>query len=505
MNLIAKMHLKFFSSHDEVIDFLRVTLLMWIIFFSQNFSAIPVLAIVHERGLNVMTAINILGLVAAALTIWKPNLFTLLAVYAANGYLAHADVGRDQFSIIFFWTSSYFILRYIRVEFPRKGILQGIFFVTCINIFFAGISKSLDPFWVRGWGFYYTFLQPWIKLDVFNFMMDSKFLMITMNWLTVIGELAPLPLLFLSKTRKLSVVLVGMMFLLLTFVFRIDAIGPTGLLISWAGYLSWNESYAKDVFVQIGKFRPRLWRSSFYLLPWVFILGIASFLTHRHYIQREFTFPQLGGSFVFKNAPTITPSRLQKWSDKMVRRMAPLEPWLPLYVWYTPFHFPHFVGRIYYSIEAYTSEEGKVDSVDVFNRDGTVSFWGLSGGVLKPRIWFDLVQYIQEFFFASYCVEFPDLSKSSSYRIFNELLERIRLASNAHEVRLLVHPIEVPSRYAGNIDTWSAIEPIVVASKRVGLPLELVRHNFRFNMKFDIPEFQQNQVVYRPYECVLAP
>lgn len=503
MKSLSRIRKHIFAADDEVISFLRATLLMWIVFFAQNFTAISVLSIVHERSEFVMTSVNMIGLIAACITIWKPNLFTLLIVYGSNGYLSHADVGRDQFSIIYFWASCYFLLRYARIDFPRKGILQGVFFVTCINVFFAGISKALDPFWVRGWGFYYTFLQPWIKLDTFNFMMDSKVLMIVMNWLTIIGELAPLPLLFFSKTRKISVVLVAMMFVLLTFVFRIDAIGPTGLLISWAGYLSWDAGYAKDVFVQLAKLRPGVWRTSLYLLPWIFILSIASFLTHRHYIQREFSFPQLGGSFTFKNAPPMKSNKVQQFSDKIVRRMAPLEPWLPLYVWYTPFHFPHFVGRIYYSIEAYGTD-GKLGSVDVFNRDGTMSFWGLSGGVLKPRIWFDLVQYVQDFFFASYCVDFPDLSKSSSYRIFNELLEKLRLDFKAQEIRLLVHPIEVPTRYEGNIDSWSAIEPRLVARKNRDRPLELVRHDFRFNMNFDIPEFNQNQVVYLPYECVQA-
>ncbi|MCH7728475.1 MAG: HTTM domain-containing protein, partial [Planctomycetes bacterium] len=172
--------------------------------------------------------------------------FVILAHLIVTPILLDGTVGTDLLCIGAFW------LLFMRADEPisLKGralallgrrrpakpcpawplVLMGI--NLGILMFFAGISKAFDPLWRNGWGFYYTFLQPWIKWPEISFLAESKTVMVVMNYCTIATELLVLPLMFFRRTRAIAVILFAATYGLLTFVFRIDPIGPVGLAMA---------------------------------------------------------------------------------------------------------------------------------------------------------------------------------------------------------------------------------------------------------------------------------
>lgn len=93
----------------------------------------------------------------------------------------------------------------------------------------AGFTKHLDPIWLEGLGIYYTHQMSWT--NVLPQVMLPLFVYETLNYVTIILEVAILPLFLFKKTRTLSILLLVSFFAILTFPIRLDFIGQFGLAL----------------------------------------------------------------------------------------------------------------------------------------------------------------------------------------------------------------------------------------------------------------------------------
>jgi hypothetical protein len=99
-----------------------------------------------------------------------------------------------------------------------------------LHIFSAGILKAFDPIWIDGGGIFYTYSLPWIKSPLLDFVFDYPDVLVAMNYVALVFEILTLPLLMWKRTVPLGVLLIACFFLQLTFIIRIDFIGPGGLI-----------------------------------------------------------------------------------------------------------------------------------------------------------------------------------------------------------------------------------------------------------------------------------
>ena len=314
----------------------------------------------------------------------------------------HGDVGTSLYMAISFWilfmgTDNVLkvkfkynnrilnkILNYTPKPFIWPSILLG------LNVGFlissAGISKLLDPVWFNNMGFYYTYLQPWIKVQHINFILNYEFIVVLLNWATIITEIIVLPLMLFRKTRLFAGIFTFLMFVILTYPIRIDAIGPFGMLI---GLIIIFSSIKIKQTKLILTYRLCYFPSLTYAFLLISMLGV----TQIEYLRNNIKYPKLNIPYVlkedlknkkiiyentFNNIPFLNPASIYRifYLSSMTR--------IPL-VWYSPFNNGHFFGRIIYKIGI--KENNKIIfPFEIFNDDGTMKKTKYSGRILYPRV-----------------------------------------------------------------------------------------------------------------------
>ena len=202
-----------------------------------------------------------------------------------------------------------------------------------------------------------------------------------MNYLTVISEIITLPLLLFRPTRKLGLFLFFSMFLLLTFVFRIDAIGPSGLVIG-IGILSItfnNESLVAE------QSQPKLGLALIGFLLFSFFN-----LTLIELSRNAFSYPRVYYPFKKNGFEERDLSYVRKYTVPLINHPIPGRYNL-FRGWYAPFNMHHFIGRYAFKL-AYIDANGNETEISVFKDDGLTKF-----GILEPRTIQDKLTTIQFF------------------------------------------------------------------------------------------------------------
>ena len=403
--------------------------------------------------------------------------------YFGISYYLDPTVGTNLFQIGFFWLifmgttndpkltiSSKIPFLYKWNKHSPPSSLWPLFLLACnfiLIITSAGISKLFDPFWFNGYGFYYTFMQPWIKEPMFNFLLDSQFLMKTMSYLTILSEIMVCVFL-VKKYRWVGFSLMISMFFLLTFVIRIDPIGPVGLVIciglSAIFFSDKNHLVEKKAKVN----------SYYYYLFIVSIIGFfKTIIVTNPFIGDRVGYPKI--SFPYSKISSIKEFNdkgnsdvyskdsirylYQKaktsylWSFNLIDNLYPV-----LGGFYSPFNFKHFLARFYYRIDFYNPEGEQLvnkSNFNLFEFDGTMhkKAWYsriLEQRVLSNRMW--KIQMIHRDLLYDKGINEKDILFAKA--LFNHFA--IKQHINPKDIRaiLKIKLIELPYSFKGNVMPW---------------------------------------------------
>ena len=468
--------------------------------------------------------------------------------YIVNFWLGsqylHGDVGTHLFNMISFWgifmgldqaLALRFHLRPALLNFlfnwrlpPLKWpvLLMGITLAYTVST--AGVSKLFDPLWRNHMGFYYTFLQPWLRSDALDVLLDQKWLIVAMNWLTVFSEALALPLFMFRRTRFWGALLMVLMFVLLTYPFRIDAIGPFGLIMALLVFLA----------------APRFDRFRFRFLPYrdpaagipvskqaVFIplsiigalLAIWVWLAIYYDLSREaakgaFRYPRVEAPFVLDGkeakGPAKTPDLFQlpffdRLSPAWIFRLghaASLYKTGPM--WYAPFNFQHVLGRSYFRVMAV--KDGKeTEPFPVFRHDGYMLRTPFSGRIMQERavsnrLWlFGLIGHkLAVRFDRSVISKAEEESALAFLRFFHEQFEAAGYGD--HDIRIDVRYFDLPHRYEGAAKPWlqSPWTKLLLYSPRADTLQTLEQPPLFRPQEYDYPYFRDGRITLQPLDPV---
>ncbi|HEY1037799.1 MAG TPA: hypothetical protein VGF30_00260 [Bacteroidia bacterium] len=397
----------------------------------------------------------------------------------------HGDVGTEMFNLVSFWSvfmglDSAYCFRFkiknkaLNVLFNYRSlplawpvIFMGIHLAYTIST--AGISKILDGVWDHHMGFYYTFMQPWLRGNTFDFALNYKWLMVLMNWLTIISEVIALPLLLFKRTRLAGGINLLFMFLLLTFPFRIDAIGPFGILIALvviAAERTRKESVMADEEAQEVSFWPAYLNKAGLVLfiAWTFFSIYFDVLNTIN--SGRINYPMVAKPFVSvdkkvtKQVPdvfrlpflnSLSPKAPITWiNNKLLFKASPK--------WYAPFNYWHFTGRVYYKVGV--EQNGQlIEPVKVFNEDGTMNTTSYSGGVLQERVvqnrmW--LLGVVAHRLARGEALDSLTATEKKQLLAFAEFFGRKakELGYGNKELIIQVRYITIPEEFSGDVKPW---------------------------------------------------
>lgn len=395
----------------------------------------------------------------------------------------HGDVGTEMFNLVSFWAifsgldqsySVYYnlkntflnvILNYRPAPLKWPIILMGIHFSYTITT--AGLSKVQDGVWDNNLGFYYTFLQPWLRGNTFDGLLDYKWLMILMNWLTVISEIIALPLLLFKRTRFIGGINLLFMFMLLTFPFRIDAIGPFGIAIACVVMASAKKNgftHNTNLSVQ----QPN-WTGFFNKAFFLFFICWTTFSIYFETLNTvnsgRLTYPMAANPFerkeitVGSTCPDIfdlpflnylNPDKvLAKLNGSVFHKVSPK--------WYAPFNYWHFVGRVNYSV--CIEHNGELfEPIKIFNEDGSMNTTLYSGGFLQERVvqnrmW--LLGVTAHKLAAGIKYDSFSLSEKQQLKAFAGFFSReIKKMGYDGDLFIRTRYIRIPEKFEGNVKPW---------------------------------------------------
>jgi hypothetical protein len=346
--------------------------------------------------------------------------------------------------------------------------LMGLNMVMIVST--AGLSKLLDPFWLNGTGFYYSFMQPWLKYSFMSPLLNYEAIMIAMSYLTIVSEIFVV-LFLIKKTRLLGYGLIVSMYLLLTFVLRIDPIGPMGLCISF-GLLSivpeiatkFNYSSKNDIEKRNSENYSINLLYKVVGIYCVFMMIVICFntipLTPSFYqypkIVRPYYLVDSKEYNVDEEVENANKTKVINYFNSFLTTIP--KPYLGGF--YAPFNFHHFLGRIFYKIDLKDNKGEYIDIFDadiIFNEDGTTNFFGPSGFILRPRVLQNRMWALQEIYYklckdnneASLSLNNIELIKSLS--VFYK--EKYKTMS---EIDIYIKVIEVPYSFQGNLKKWES-------------------------------------------------
>ena len=446
-----------------------------------------------------------------------PYLFNLI-----GSFYLHGDVGTALYMSISFWilfmdTDSvlslkfkyrYTILNRIFNYSPNPKVWPSI--LLGLNVGFlittAGISKLLDPVWLNGMGFYYTFLQPWIKTQHLNFILDYKYLMIIINWMTIITEIIVLPLMLFRRTRLYAGIFTVLMFTILTYPLRIDFIGPFGLLIGFLIIFS-------SINIKFKEIKLKTFVSYFPTFIYTLLIFSLIGIFQMEIIRGNITYPKLNIPFVLKNnkestnnlknqiyynIPFITPISSFRYLSTFSLLRIPLG-------WYSPFNSGHFFGRIIYKVGIKINNE-MIFPLEIFNDDGSMKTTNYSGRILYPRV-------LQNRIFALEMLKISvaqnnnlnNLPEDSYKAVLNLLDYYDKLFKNKgfdfNKLYIFYKNIYVPNNFEGNIapcenQNWNQLFEFNIKYNQ--LKVIDIPNKMKLN-RFEFPYFENNKIEPNPW------
>lgn len=497
--------------------------------------------------------------------VWIVNTILILAgtrfrlFYITNGLLTYLLLGSNigdfmlkmaSFWMIFLMPVGHFTLNveWLKIAgLDRKPVghshswavyLMGLNLAFLITI--AGIFKALDPVWLHGLGFYYTYLQPWIYVPWTGFVLDMEWLNYLMNYLGIIFEASAFFLFLFNRTRIAGMFVMFAFLMLVTFPLRIDPVGPAGLVIlvgllslfnfknlpSLAAVPERNEEMQSGSVV-INNFL--FWVAGFILLSQIAIGGLGN---HQRFtypfveapfqyshesigsdvdVQVSSLFSVPGDQDAFSQVDNESSSGALKPHQYVTRPLYQGVSYLSLYRdwpiigYFSIFGFNHSFARGYYNIES-DGAAGKHELIKAFDEEGRVPSGGDRNGFMRPLNLHVVYGQLGIMYHRIARNGFQAGVNASDQILLESLFNfsSIRYAKlngvDAMESEIYINPIQVPYEFVGKFDNTPDEWQLIIGYDHESKQMRLIKGpdtEFDFS-KVDIPLFKNGHIIFSP-------
>lgn len=394
-------------------------------------------------------------------------------------------------------------------------------FLLGINLSFivtiAGIYKALDPVWLEGHGFYYSFLQPWIRVKESSFLLNEKWFIYTMNYLAILFETLPLFFFPFKKFRPIALFFMFSFLTLVLYPLRIDPVAPAGLVILVAILSLQKVPFAQNNFydsINTDINDHKHFTAAFLLLVSQFM--IVSYLGGLSSLKYPFTSKPFYLNESHKKKPTEkTESDLYRkdLSNNIKSSIVSIPKSIFKLIYNyrildygSIFNYHHSFARSIYFINAY-SEKKSYSPFKIYNKDGSIDEQGLRSGFLRPlnaHVVYGQLGLIYHKLTFNKDINF--LSESDFFllkRIFHFSkirLDKKKLKTKIKRFHIRIYPINVPNDYVGEYKNISEekFAEISFDVDQEKFNLEHIKGGIRnFNL-INISSFKNGKIIFDP-------
>ena len=254
----------------------------------------------------------------------------------------------------------------------------------------AGLFKLLDPVWQSGLGFYYSMNIPFFSPKHLWPMLDNKWLVITLNWVTIIAEFIAFPLFIFRRTRLFGILGVAGLGLFLSYPMAGIGIvgGPIVIVLAitlstlierdnfFFGILNKVGIFLRQLSLNIRSFDFVFFTNSwmkYIIFLWTFS-GVLFWTIKR--IPNIVYKPPVFGSFINTKPPVILiPDSIQYrlgMTTKVLEKTRPHRHFE--FIWLLDlFDYPHLFDRVIFKVEFNLKDAGVVEPRKFFNENGSYS------------------------------------------------------------------------------------------------------------------------------------
>lgn len=394
-------------------------------------------------------------------------------------------------------------------------------FLLGINLSFvvtiAGIYKALDPVWLEGHGFYYSFLQPWIRVKESSFLLNEKWFIYPMNYLAILFETLPLFFFPFKKLRPISIFFLFSFLILVLYPLRIDPVAPAGLVILIAILSLQRVPFAQNNFynsLNTDINDRKQFTTAFLLLVSQFM--IVSYLGGLSSLKYPFTSKPfyLSENYKKKSTEKIESKVYMKDLSHNIKSSIINIPKGIVKLIYnyrildfgSIFNYHHSFARSIYFIDAY-SEKKSYSPFRIYNKDGSINEKGLRSGFLRPLnahvVYGQLGLIYHKLTFSK---EINVLSESDFFllkRIFHFSkirFEMKKIKTKIKRFHIRIYPINVPNDYVGDFKNISeekfAEISYDVDQEKFNL-IEVKGESRNFNL-INISSFKNGKIIFDP-------
>ncbi|MDN5086593.1 HTTM domain-containing protein [Aliarcobacter butzleri] len=490
----------------------------------NSYEFIPILNGLEDTSLYILFYLELISLSFIFLGIGGrlPYIFNFLVGH----YFLHGDVGTTMYLVVSFWMIFMGTDQKLQVFDVKSNskISKVLFFkpkakfwpvfLMGVNLSFlittAGISKHFDPIWLEGYGFYYTFLQPWIKVPWMSFLADYEWFMLMMNYIGIAVQILVLPLFLFKKTRLIATGLIVLKFSLLTFPLRVDMIGPLGILIGI--FLFFAVKYSKDTQVNFD-FKSKLTNYYLLIVLILFILNFASMIgiAIGEYSENNLKYPKIKYplSYIDEQEKEVNQTILQFINELPIIGFDSINKYRNFFTllnqplgWFSPFNTGHFIGRVYYDIGFYDNKGNFIEPINVFNKDGTMNSTNYTNRIMFPRVlqnrmW--LLGVLRHKLANNYSLEvITEKEKEILINFLNFFYEKAKKDVKFDgRLEIYITDITLPSSFQGDVKPWLNNNPIHLLQYD-GKNIILKDKPNTIDLNLDNKFFNNKQIIMKP-------
>lgn len=479
-----------------------------IIMAIQLIELIPFSFFGFESNHNLILFAHYLWIFLSFLILLGTNLRILYIInFLLTTFLLGGNIGDVMLKIASFWMI--FIIPVGNVYFKNKILIRdfesninyGIFYLG-LNLSFlistAGLFKLLGPVWLKGLGFYYAYLQPWIKVDFSEFLLDYDFFIYPMNYLGISFELLAFPFFIFNRTRKISILFMICFLSLVCFPLRIDPVGPAGLIIIVLLLSFYKFKFSKRIISNntSNTHYTLTFFVTFFVLSQLFLTTFINF--------KRISYPFVEYPFRLKNEVVIKKSN-QNTNNKsnFIEYIQPIGK-LISFNYYSIFGFNHSFARGIYNIKSY-KDGHEFELIKVFDKDGYVPHNSDRSGIFKPLhlhvVYGDIGIMANKVgkYEINEILNHQDSTLLKSIFNFANVRYKRKYNQNLDSSILFINSIDVPNKYVGLYksvdDEWNLILKYIYDKNE--LSIEYIGKSQNFN-KIEIDEFKNEEIIFAP-------
>ncbi|MBT5717347.1 MAG: HTTM domain-containing protein [Opitutae bacterium] len=396
---------------------------------------------------------------------------------------------------------------------PWAVYLMGVNLAFIITI--AGLFKLIDPVWLNGLGFYYSYLQPWIHVEWTHFVLDFEWIMYVMNYLGIIFESAALFLFLFKKTRIWGIFMMATFIGLVNFPLRIDPVGPAGLaiLIALMAFYPVDSLLKRKPDSQkasISTLNPSL---SNYIMVLSSVILVFQAVAGLNNNWQRFKYPLIGWPFVYEeqqeeenpSASSKAVSSLLYVKNQIVEGISKisLQKQWEIVNYPSIFGFNHSFARGFYRVFS-DGPAGEHELIRVFTDEGKVPSAGDRSGFMKPLNLHVVYGQLGILYYkvAKYkslkALDGRDRKTLKNLLHFSAVRYERKTRKKAKKSQIFINPILVPKRYMGRFSGAPKDWNLVINYNHVNQDMKLDRvSDYKANFdQIEISGFREGRIKF---------